>query len=382
MLLADMGADVIKIESPMVGDPVRLTPPFADGDSLPFLSLNRNKRSLAVNYHKTEGKELIQALIKTGDVLIETFKPGYAARIGFDYSRVRELNKNIIYCSLSGYGQDGARARRSGHDINFAALSGILDLLRDARGRPVVPGFQISDVAGGALFAVVAILAALIERSKTGEGKHLDMSILDGSLTLLSWQLAILLTDVESLRDSTEYLAGALPGYNVYQTSDGYYMALGALEPMLWADFCKAINREDLIEYQFPNREDGERVISELERVFSSRSRSEWEAFFADKDLCCEPVLSLKEVRDNVLAKNTGQLVEFAHTNGKVINQIGLSSLASKDESWTHAPQLGEHTIQILDELGVSEKDVQTLRSKGVIATPRDVSPRRLRGLH
>lgn len=382
MLLADMGADVIKIESTLLGDASRVSPPFFQGESLAFASVNRNKRSLAVNYRKAEGRQLLLSLIATADVVLEGFKPGQAQRLSLDYEAAAAVNESIVYCSLTGYGQRGAYARRAGHDLSFLALSGTLDLLRAPGGRPVIPAFQLADVAGGALFATIAVLAALLERSHTGRGQYLDASIWQGTASLLSLQMLPALAGVSARDAYRRYLAGAMPGYNVYETADGHYMALAAIEPVLWTDFCRAVDREDLLSQHVPEAEEGKRVAAEVAGIFRQRTRAEWEEFLADKDLCCEPVLALEEVGDYVRRLGGPLLQQPLGGQGtSLVHVASPRALASTDRAVSPAPALGQHTVELLGALGYSPEEITGLRNRRIVATQEDVNVKPYRGL-
>ena len=229
MLLADMGADVIKVENPVIGDPARLTPPFSKGQSVLFTTLNRNKRSLAASTRTQDGRDIISALAKRADVIVEGYKPGYPDRIGIGYEVVQLWNPSIVYCSLSGYGQQGARSDRSGHDINFMAVSGLLALLQGHAAEPSVPSIQISDLAV-ALHATVAILAAVIQAKESGRGAYLDVSLLDSSISLLRSSLVESLV-VGHTDGGRHTISRRISSYRLYRTKDGLYMSLGILEP-------------------------------------------------------------------------------------------------------------------------------------------------------
>ncbi len=382
LLLADMGADVIKVESPVLGDPSRLTLPFDGDDSITFDALNRNKRSLAVNYRKAAGLHIIQELAQISDVLVETFKPGQASRLGLDYPAIRAFNPHIIYCALSGYGQEGAYARRSGHDVNFLALSGILDLLRDPGGRPALPGFQLADVAGGSLYAAIAILAALVERAATGQGQYLDVSIWQGSLSLLTVQGSLAMAAPAAGRAAWLHLQGDMPAYNVYETSDGQYMSLAVLEPVLWAEFCRTMGREDLLPHYLPQPEHRAWAIGEVAALFRQRTRAEWEEFFAGRDLCCEPVLTLDEATGPQRQRMEGPAVAMPRAGRDPLPQIATpAALTGGNLQVRPAPQLGEHTVEVLQWLGLTPDEISSLRTQKVIATPADVDTSRFRRL-
>jgi crotonobetainyl-CoA:carnitine CoA-transferase CaiB-like acyl-CoA transferase len=383
MLLADMGADVIKVESVLLGDPARLAPPFDGDESVAFASVNRNKRSLAVNYRKADGREIIHQLARTSDVFVEVFKPGQAARLGLDYAALAALNPRLIYCSLSGYGQTGPYAQRSGHDASFLALTGALDLLRDGDGRPQLPGFQLADVAGGGLFAALAILAALYERSVTGQGQYLDLSIAEGAASLVAFQSAIVLAAGDQGRAALANLQGSLHTYHIYETRDGQYMSLAALEPVLWADFCRAVEREDLAAQYMPaSDEQRSQLLAEVSGIFSQRTRAEWEAFLAERDLCCEPVLTIEEASVAYGDRLGRPLLRADQASRPLLGSIPSPlGLAGPQISARPAPRLGEHTIQILSDLDLSAAEIEALRARKTIATADDVVVRRLKGV-
>lgn len=376
-LLADMGADVIKVESPLMGDPARLAPPFVEGESAFFAAVNRGKRSAAINYRRPEGRSLVHRLAQTCDVFVETFKPGQAARLGLDYATLSALNPRLVYCSLSGYGQRGPYAQRAGHDATFLALSGALDLLRNGAGQPQLPGFQVADVAGG-LFATIAVLAALHERSVTGRGQHLDVSLWESAFSLLALQAAVTAQAGQEGRRALANLQGSLHTYHIYATADGQHMALAALEPVLWADFCRAVGREDLAPYYVPADEaQRQALLAEVAAIFAQRTRAEWEALLADHDVCCEPVLTLEEAI-GPYRQRLGRR-PLAMEPGGWSGLVHWTNLGK--ENGSRAPQLGQHTVEVLTELGLSPAEVDALRQNKVVATAEEASRRRLRGL-
>ncbi|MCS6844288.1 MAG: CoA transferase [Caldilineales bacterium] len=376
-LLAAMGADVIKVESPLMGDPARLAPPFVEEQSALFVAVNRGKRSVAVNYRRAEGRDIVHRLVLVSDVFVEAFKPGQAARLGLDFATLSALNPRLIYCSLSGYGQSGPYAQRAGHDATFLALAGALDLLRDGEGEPRLPGFQLADVAGG-LFAAIAILAALHERSLTGRGQFLDVSLWESAFSLLALQAVVTAEAGPTGRRALANLQGTLHTYNVYRTADGQHMALAALEPVLWADFCRAVGRDDLAPHYVPGDEaQRQALLQEVAAIFAQRTRAEWEALLADHDVCCEPVLALEEA----IGPYRARLGRPPLPTGCPW-PVGLGDWSSLSD-WTslRAPRLGQHTAEVLAELGLSPADVEALRQDKVVATAEEASPRRLRGL-
>ena len=252
MLMADMGAEVIKIEDPNAPDYVRNFPPYQNGESLNYLSLNRSKRSVLLDYRTDEGRATFFDLVKTADVVIEQFRPGYLANLGLGYEAARVHNPLIIYVSVTGYGQTGPYAHLAGHDINYVGLSGVLGMTGEADGPPVQAGVQLADIAGGSYMAVIGTLAALTARQQQGVGQHVDVSMTDGAMPLLQSVFAMHVGQMaEAVRGSAP-LSGGLPNYGVYPCQDGRYVALGTLEPKFWTKFCRLVEKPDWIGFMAP----------------------------------------------------------------------------------------------------------------------------------
>lgn len=370
MILADLGAEVIKVESHLVGDLMRRAPPYVGEESCYFMSVNRNKRSLALNLKRSEGREIFLQLAQTSDVIIEGFQPGHAKRLGIAYDDIQSRNPDIVYCSISGYGQEGPYGDRAGHNINYVALAGMLDLSGAPSAAPAVPGVQTADI-GGALFAAIGILSALVARSRNGTGTYIDASLFHSTLSMMTFSAATLISSEAPVERRQRHLSGLYPCYNVYQTKDDRYMALGALEGVWWGDFCEAIGREDLIAAQFPPEGQRESVIAELRRIFAERTQEEWVDFFADKNLCCEPVNTLQEALTLPVVKDWGMLWDVEHPAAGRLQQIGspLRSSAQSSQQIKPPPLLGQHTVEILQSLGYDDEEIQRLRAKRVVAT-------------
>jgi len=246
MMLGDLGAEIIKVEEPRTGDPTRWSLPLIAGQSAAFLQVNRNKKSIAIDLKRDEGREIFLKLAERADVVLDQFRPGVVDRLGVGYAAVSEVNPRIVYCSLTGFGQDGPHRDRSGHDLNYLALSGVLGLTTDERGKPVIPGVQVADLAGG-MIAAYGIIAALYARERTGRGQFVDVSMYDVMMAMLPVPAAQYFAGA-TLKVGDKYgLSGAYPFYNVYETGDGRFMTLGALEPKFWENFCRKAGREDLI---------------------------------------------------------------------------------------------------------------------------------------
>ena len=363
MMLADLGAEVIKVEEPS-GDPTRRSPPIVEGHSAPFAQVNRNKKSIAVDLKQTEGRDIFLKLASTADVVLEQFRPGVVERLGVDYKQVAENNPRIVYCSLTGFGQDGPHRERSGHDLNYLALSGVLGLTADEHGKPVIPGVQVADLAGG-MIAGFAILAALLARERTGRGQYVDVSMFDVMLSMLPIPAAHHFAGVTIPVGGKYVLSGAYPFYNVYETSDGKFMTLGALEPKFWANFCNKVGRGDLAPRQFDSGERRANLFLETRAIFKSRTQAEWIELMRDADCCCEPVLSMSEAFEHAQTRAR----EMVRRGPSITDQLGFSYRLSDTppRETSRAPALGEHTAELLAAVEISKEDRDRLSAAGII---------------
>ncbi|HWF34509.1 MAG TPA: CoA transferase, partial [Solirubrobacteraceae bacterium] len=312
LVLADFGADVIKVEDTGVGDYVRWAPPHHAGaehsaSGALFLGLNRGKRSIRIDLKSEQGKAAFLRLVGDADVVLESFRPGVLDRLGVGYERLREENPGLVYCAITGYGQDGPARDRPGHDLNYLALNGILGLTGEGDGPPVQSGVQIADLGGGALTAAIGILVALRERERSGLGQLVDCSMFDGSLSWLVMTAAAALASGRGDRRGENVLAGGIICYRPYRCADGY-VSLGALEPKFWKAFCRGVRREDLEDSAFaPPGSDPHR---ELEQIFLAHTREEWRDFASEHECCLEPVLALDEVLESELVRAREMIVE------------------------------------------------------------------------
>lgn len=363
MLLADQGADVIKVEDPAGGDYARFIDPVVDGVSVVFEMLNRGKCSVALNLKAEAGREIFLRLAEEADVILEGFRPGTVGRLGIGYEDVRAVNPQIVYCSLSGYGQTGPRRERAGHDVNYIGLAGLLGLNRRAGEPPVIPGVQVADLTGG-LMAAFGIMAALWAREQTGEGRYVDVAMLDGVASWLVMAAAPALAGQPSPPPGQGLLAGGVPCYNVYETADGRYMSLGALEPKFWQNFCVAVGREDLLDRAYdPNALDSVRAI------FRQRSQAEWVQVFGTTDACCEPIHTIEKALDDSQLQARAMVVESEHPEAGQLRQLGVPVKFSDTDADVRgaAPALGEHTTEILTALGYNTEEIMALRKKGIV---------------
>lgn len=358
LMLADLGADVLKIESPD-GELARYFPPYQFGSGSTFLQLNRGKRSLTLNLKKAAGVAVLHRILEKADVLVEAFRPGVMKRFGLDEASLRDRYKSLIYCSISGFGQDGPDAARPGHDINYISMAGVLGLEGDSRHGLLIPPVQIADTLG-AFQASTAICAALLQRSRTGQGQYLDISLLDGAFFTLIHLASLHFADVP-LRRGELPLSGRLAGYNVYRTRDGRYLALGFLEPNFWETFCLKMNLDRFANTQI--QEDQKELIGELTRRFATRTLKEWMDFFRDADLCVSPVLEIPEAIAE--AHQRGLLVNVEYPSG-LLQQL-KTPFVKDGAAATRAPLLGEHNLEILKEYGYSAAEIEALHQEGVL---------------
>ncbi|MHB8587981.1 MAG: CaiB/BaiF CoA transferase family protein [Candidatus Dormibacteraceae bacterium] len=361
MLLADMGADVIKIEEPDRGDYMRWTPPLVARQSVLFNALNRNKRSLSLNLKTEPGRDLLLRLAEHADILVEGNRPGVMKRLGLGWDVLHARNPRLILCSITGYGQDGPFAARAGHDLNYMATAGGLGL-NGEKGRPPVPlSVQVADVGGGGLQPAVAILGALVAVQRGAEGRWVDVSMTDAAVSWLALALAAK-GGGEEVGRGDQRLAGRHACYRVYACKGGGFYSVGALEPKFWAALCIAVGRPDLVGLQFAEGDEGERVHRDMEALFASRTRSEWERELARLDACCEPVLELEEVASHpqVAAR---RLISDRKTGIEVRPAVQMR------DDWRRrdAPRLGEHTSEVLAEVGVDGPRLDELKDLGVV---------------
>ena len=359
MVLADMGADVVKIEDPRVGDYLRAFPPAKGGVAGRFLAVNRGKRSLALDLKAPAGRAAFLQMVERADIVVESFRPGVMAKLGVDYEVLAARNPRLVMCSISGYGQTGPYIARAGHDLNYIALAGVLAMGGPAGGAPQMPGVQIADLAGGALWSATAILGALVGRERTGRGAHLDISMTEGALALLAAELGNLDCGARPTR-GVETLNGGLACYGVYRTQDDRYLAVGALEPKFWIALNQAIGRAPNVAEIVGAPADQARTRAELAAIFATRPAGEWHALLSQHDCCVEIVLEPDELADHPLHR--AREVFFELDGGPGVGPIRqVRTPIGAPAHSTAPPRLGQHSREVLADYGLPEPDIAAL---------------------
>ena len=377
LLLADLGADVVKVEDTGLGDYIRWAPPYygdAEQEALgtrsaPYLALNRGKRSIRLDLKQEAGRDALLRLVGEFDVVLESFRPGVLDRLGCGYEAMRVANPRIVYCPITGYGQTGRHAQRAGHDLNYLALVGLLSLTGEPAGRLIQSAGQIADIGGGALMAAIGVLAALRERDRSGEGQLVDVSMADGALSWLAMPAAAYLCDGRVPQRGAEQLTGGFVCYLPYEAADGW-VTCGALESKFWRRFCEATGHPELIDKQFERP--GSEAWRQIANVFRSRTRAEWRAFNDEHDAMIEPVLDLDQALASELVHEREMVVEVGQPEFGPIRLLGSPLKLSRTpaDPTRPAPALGEHTEDVLRDAGFSDEEVASLLGSGAAAGP------------
>lgn len=381
LLLADFGADVVKVEDTGMGDYVRWAPPYYGSEhdqalgtrSALYLALNRGKRSIRLDLKSAGGRDALLRLASEFDVVLESFRPGVLDRLGCGYEALREVNPRLVYCAITGYGQTGPSTQRAGHDMNYLGLNGLLGLTGEPGGRPIQAAGQIADLGGGALMAAFGVMAALRERERSGEGQMVDVSMTDGSLAWLAMVAAQYLCDGRVPGRGEGQLTGGFLCYYPYEAADGW-VTCGALEPKFWRAFCEGVGRPELIDAQFESPgSDPWRQVAEL---FKSRTRAEWLAFNDQHDAMIEPVLGLDEALDSELVTEREMVVELDQPPLGAVRQLGVPVKLSRTPGAVErpAPGLGEHTEELLRQSGFDADEVASLIDSGAAAGPNEAA--------
>ncbi|MCB0829609.1 MAG: CoA transferase, partial [Solirubrobacterales bacterium] len=361
-MLVDFGAEVIKVEDTGPGDYIRYAPPLYESEADPaeatayglYLSLNRGKRSIRLDLKSDEGRDAFYRLVPTADVVLEGFRPGVAEKLGVDYATLSGKNPGLVFCSISGYGQDGPSRDRAGHDLHYLGSTGMLAMTGRAGGPPVQPAGQIGDLGGGAMNAAFGIVAALIEKSKSGKGQMVDISMTDGAFAWLAMAAGAYFAGGEVPRRGEVMLGGGIVCYLTYEAADGW-VSCGALEPKFWRSFCEGTGHEELIELQFerPGGEAWEKVAA----VFRERTREEWKAFNDQYDCCIEPILELDEAIGSDLMRERNMIVQWEQPGIGLVRQIGSPIKMSRTPAAepSAAPAIGADTREVLASAGLAK---------------------------
>jgi len=380
MMLADMGAEVLKIETPPTdASEAGAGQAIAEARRAAFQFVNRNKQSMAINLKHPAGQKILHQLVEDADVLVEGFRPGVMARLGGDYATLSQINPRLIYCSLSGFGQDGPYRDLPAHDINYLAIGGVLNLIGEPDRSPAIPLNIIADYAGASMHGVVGILLALLARQQTGRGQWVDVSYLDTTISLLA--------ATPMLRDfffngsfcgrGEGALGGSFPYYTTYETADGKLLSVGCTEPWLWQNFCTAIGRADLAKFalcseHFTGLADraAQQAKQEVQQVLRRKTRDEWCEFFKDKNVCVGPVYTVAETFQDpqVMARN--MVVDIEDSRYGTVRQAGVAIKLSETPGGIRhiGPTVGEHTEAVLEALGYGTAERAQLRQAGTVA--------------
>jgi crotonobetainyl-CoA:carnitine CoA-transferase CaiB-like acyl-CoA transferase len=368
-VLADFGAQVIRIDVPgfvfpipMEGDPERFTA---------YYFLDRNKKSLSLNLKAEQGLEIFYKLVERADVIIENSKPGTMDGLGIGYETIKEKNSRIIYCSVSGYGQDGPYSRLPGHDSNYLGIAGALSLLGEKGRPPIIPSNIIADMAGSAMHSLAAVLIALLARERTGKGQFVDIAYTDGVFSLLAGQASFyFLAGGMPTRRGEHVMTGSEPFLATYQTKDGHYFNIACVEPWLWGNLCRALDCEQFIPHQWAqDQEKKDEIFSFLQKIFLTKTRDEWWEWAKDKDIAAAPVLYLEEAFEDPQIRHREMMVEREHPTLGEVKQLG-SPFKLSDTPPRHrrfSPAHGEHTNEILEELGYEKKEIERLIEDGIV---------------
>lgn len=370
LMLADMGAEVLRVESPTRPDLVRALPPQdASGQSAAHSYLNRGKKAIAIDLKKPEALEIVKKLVQEFDIVVEQFRPGVMDRLGLGFEALKALNPKLIYCSITGYGQTGPLKDRAGHDINYLSLSGSVDYSRRDGERPTPNGLQIADIAGGSHHAVMGVLAAVIERQTQGDAfqaRHIDISMTDCVFSMNAMFASGYLGGNEKPKAEKTMLNGG-SFYDYYETSDGRYMSVGSLEPQFLMQFCQALGLMDVIAKAGSQKpEDMAEFKQAVATQFAAHDFEYWTNSFEKLDCCVEPVLSFAEACEKPLAQERNWTTSVKDTKGQTITQLANPIFKPQTETFAGSV-IGSHTKEVLEEIGFTNSDIESLKQQKVV---------------
>jgi len=383
-ILGDLGAEVVKIEAPPIAGARQAglgsgRSPIGEagkGKSA-YQALNRNKKCIGLDLRAEEGRLIFHQLAGKTDVIVEGFRPEVVKRLGIDYEVITKINPGIIYCAITGYGQDGPYRNLPGHDINYISLGGALNLIGSNDSQPIIPLNLLADYGGGGMNAVIGILSALIARNKTGKGQYVDISLTDSVISLLTSLISrYFQSDIVPKRGGT-LLSGAYPYYSIYQTKDEKFITIGCIEPWLWENLCREIGKEEFIPFHFedghalqpPEDKKWQEISSYLKQLFLTRTRDEWFELLSQKDIPVGKVYSLDEVFTDPQVLHRQMVIDVDHPTEGKIKQVGIAIKLSDTPGNVRSPPpiLGEHTDEVLTRLGYNKQRINELRQKGTI---------------
>ena len=366
-ILADLGADVIKVEEPGQGEGRRAGRIIR----LPHdAAIRRNSRSISLNLKTGEGREVFHKLAATSDVIMDGFRPGVVKRLGVDYDTVKAVNPSIIYVSLTGYGQDGPYSGYVGHDINYQGLTGMLAMTGRSDGPPIILGNTVADNAGGGMNAAIGILVALLARQRTGVGQYIDMAMVDGLMTMMFLTVDDYLTSGVVPHRGETLLTGLYPWYNVYETKDGKFISVGAIEPWFYENLCRLLGHEDLIPDQYAEGARREEIFSVFRETFRTRDRDDWVSYLMPAETCVGPVYTVDEVANDPHLRHRQMIVDVPEPGKEPRRQVGVMVKLSETpgEIRRPGPELGQDTPEILKELGYDGAAIEALKRAEAIA--------------
>jgi crotonobetainyl-CoA:carnitine CoA-transferase CaiB-like acyl-CoA transferase len=370
MMLGDLGADVLKVEDPQLGDYLRWRGPFIGGESASFLVLNRNKRSMTLNLKAAEGREIFKKLVAEADILIESFRPGVMTKLGLDYEQLKTINPRLIFCAISGYGQTGPYSQRPGHDLNYMGFAGALGQTGSVGEGPTLLGVQVADLAGGGMLSIIGILSALEGRHRTGEGRFVDISMTDGIASFLTYMAGDYIASGEFQHRGTGRLNGSLPEYGVYETADEKWLSVGALEHKFFARLCELLDLKGYNEINSVGTR-AEEIRAALTSKFKEKTQAEWLALLAEDEVCVGAVYEIDEVLSDPHLLERGLVAEIDHPKAGRIKQLGLpiklDQLPTEDVMRVAPPGFGEHTAEILSSFGYAPAEIERMKNEKTI---------------